>query len=495
MKRILFIVIIFGLQCNLFCQGISNIWIAGYAAKAGPPGGQSVFNFYNGNIQITYDSLPMDFRHTHANISDSAGNLLFYTNGYYIADATNDTMDNGSGINPGAYANFVPDGFLIPQGVLALPKPNHPNIYCLFHNSADAYPIIPGSSVSYYFYMTEIDMSLNGGLGAVTSKNYKLHTDSMNAGKIAGCKHGNGRDWWIMIHRVNSNQFIKFLLTPYGVSGPYFQNIGSYRIDDAGQAKFAPDGNKYAYYSYRGNSDLDVFDFDRCTGMLSNWRNDTIKQVIGNTGMEFSPNSNIVYVSNITEVYQYDLTASTLLAGRTMVAAYDGFKDPVWNTGTYLCLSQLAPDGKIYMSTGNGTTFMHAIDQPDVVGIGCNVLQHSVVLPSLYFNTLPNHPNYSLGDNGLCNNLSYESLESWKVKKVTVFGNPTHDKFTLWFPPDKDVGVLEIYDVNGACIRTERVSQWSQYKTVDISTLSAGVYFCKMIWPDGEGSCRVVRLE
>ncbi|MBL0052164.1 MAG: T9SS type A sorting domain-containing protein [Bacteroidetes bacterium] len=65
----------------------------------------------------------------------------------------------------------------------------------------------------------------------------------------------------------------------------------------------------------------------------------------------------------------------------------------------------------------------------------------------------------------------------------------------MWFPVDKDVGWLEIYDVNGACIRTERVAQWSQYKTVDISLFSEGVYFCRMRWPSGEGSVKVVRLE
>ena len=493
MKKVLITLMILVVSMQCLSQGLSNMWIAGYAAQAGPPGGHSIFNFFNGNIQITYDSLPMDFRHTHANISDSAGNLLFYTNGYYIADATNDTMDNGSGINPGAYANFVPDGFLLPQGAIIIQKPSSSNIYYMFHSTCDHYP--QQGCRAYQLYLTEIDMSLKGGLGSVTNKNQKIIIDTLNVGKITACKHGNGRDWWIVLHRVNSNMFYKLLVTPYGIQGPFSQNIGSYRPWDAGQAKFSPDGNRYAYYNYLGGADLDVFDFDRCTGMLSNWRNDTIKQVIGNTGMEFSPNSNIVYVSNITEVYQYDLTASTLLAGRTMVAASDGFKDPVWNIGTYLCLSQLAPDGKIYMSTGNGTTFMHAIDQPDVVGIGCNVLQHSVVLPSLYFNTLPNHPNFFLGANGLCNNLSYESLESWKVKKVTVFNNPTYDKFTLWFPVDKDVGVLEIYDVNGACIRRERVSQWSQYKTVDISLFAEGVYFCKMKWPSGEGSVKVVRLE
>ena len=107
----------------------------GYQAIFG--NGHSALNFYNGNVQVSKDSLPMDFNHTHANISDSAGNLLFYTNGYYIADATNDTMDNGDSINPGAYANFVPDGFLIPQGALLIPKPAHFGVYYMVHGSCD----------------------------------------------------------------------------------------------------------------------------------------------------------------------------------------------------------------------------------------------------------------------------------------------------------------------------------------------------------------------
>ncbi|MBL0074057.1 MAG: hypothetical protein IPP34_20570 [Bacteroidetes bacterium] len=97
-------------------QGISNIWLLGYSSSGVPPAGISHFDFISGGAVITYDSIGMEFRHTHANISDAQGNLLFYTNGVFIADATNDTMQNGSGINPGAYSNFVPDGHLIPQG-------------------------------------------------------------------------------------------------------------------------------------------------------------------------------------------------------------------------------------------------------------------------------------------------------------------------------------------------------------------------------------------
>ncbi|MBL0072630.1 MAG: hypothetical protein IPP34_12865 [Bacteroidetes bacterium] len=38
------------------------------------------------------------------------GNILFYTNGIYISDATGDTMQNGSGPNPSVYTSWYPDG-------------------------------------------------------------------------------------------------------------------------------------------------------------------------------------------------------------------------------------------------------------------------------------------------------------------------------------------------------------------------------------------------
>ena len=137
---------------------------------------------------------------------------------------------------------------------------------------------------------------------------------------------------------------------------------------------------------------------------------------------------------------------------------------------------------------------LHVINNPDSPGLACNFVQHQLQLPGYYARSLPNHPNYFLGDNGLCNNLSVQSLK-FEVRRIQCFNNPTHDKFTLWFPVDKDVGMLEIYDVNGECIRTERVSQWSQYKTLDISEFAEGVYFCRMRWVDGEGSVRVVKVE
>ncbi|MBK8413241.1 MAG: hypothetical protein IPL22_01220 [Bacteroidetes bacterium] len=41
------------------------------------------------------------FSDTQGNISDENGDLLMSSNGYFIADATGDTMLNGANINPG----------------------------------------------------------------------------------------------------------------------------------------------------------------------------------------------------------------------------------------------------------------------------------------------------------------------------------------------------------------------------------------------------------
>ncbi len=469
----------------------------GYQSAAGYPGGQTLIDFYSGTPVLSYDSLEMDFNHTHANISDATGNIIFYTNGYYLADATNDTMQNGSGLSPGAYANAFSDGFGIPQGALIIPKPNSPNLYYLFHNSADGYSQPIPNSISYNFYVTTIDMNGNGGLGAVLSKNVSLLTDSMNPGKIAATKHANGRDWWVMIHRVNTNKFYKFLVTPTVILGPYSQNIGVVRADDAGQAWFSPDGKKYAYYYVNGG--LDIFDFDRCAATLSNAVHISLPFENGyNVGMAFSPNSKILYVSNVFHVYQYDLSVTNIAASQLIVATYDSFLSVVPGFPGYptvFGLASLAPDGKIYLTTGNSTIHMHTVDNPDSIGIGCNVNQHSLQVQSFYFNTLPNHPNYFLGCDTTCTTclVGTPHLNPPRGGGLTALPNPSNGNFTLQFAVQKISGELEIFDVMGNLVMRDYVAPWSQYKRVNIEGLAKGIYLCKLKWGGVEGSVKVIK--
>jgi len=346
-------------------------------------------------------------------------------------------------------------------------------------------------------------MTLNGGFGAVTSKNQILITDSLNYGKIAACKHANGRDWWVICHKLNSNKFFKLLITPTAILGPYTQDIGNIRVAGAGESWFSPNGEIYAHYwkNAAGIGSLEILSFDRCNGAFSNAVSISVPYENGTqVGLAFSSNSNALYVSNVFHIYQYDLTAANVAASQLTVATYDSFVSvfPGFPQGfaTLFGLSALAPDGKIYITTGNGTIHMHTIDNPDVIGLGCNVNQHSVQLPSIYFNTLPNHPNYFLGcDTTLGCTTCYTGVDKEQKNNLTARAspNPSNGIFTLQFDVQSTAGELEIFDVMGNMVWRDYVAPWSQYKRVNIDGLAKGIYLCKLKWGGVERNLKVVK--
>lgn len=497
-KTILFLILLFSTNCFSQNQGINNNWLQGYSSSAGLPFGQTRLDFFTGAPTITYDSIEMDFRHTHANISDTGGNILFYTNGYYIADASNDTMQNGSNINPGAFANYAFEGFTIPQGAIIIPKPGNDSLYYMFHSSYDNYP----TSSPYFaahLYLTTINKYLNNGLGSVVLKNQQIINDSLNVGKITACKHANGRDWWIVVHKLNSNVYYKLLITPSVILGPYTQSIGSIRSSDVGQATFSPNGTKYAYYYV--NDGLDIFDFNRCTGLFSNPEHiGILNEGLTNIGMAISPSSNALYISNVQHIYQFDLTASNISSTNLTVATYDSFLSvfpgfPGLNT--YFGLSALAPDGKIYITTGNGTVHMHTIDNPDVIGLGCNVNQHSIQLPTISYNTLPNHPNYFLACDTTLGCLCAITTNTNEIASqqipIKVSPNPTTGNFTLQFNTQPTTGIVQLYNINSKLVLQQNIAPFSQYKHLNITNLPQGIYLCKLKWGNVEVNVKVIK--
>ncbi|MBL0074056.1 MAG: hypothetical protein IPP34_20565 [Bacteroidetes bacterium] len=64
--------------------------------------------------------------------------------------------------------------------------------------------------------MSIVDLDLNGGLGSVILKNYPIISDTLNCGKITATRHANGRDWWVVCHRVNTNilQIVGYTIWP-----------------------------------------------------------------------------------------------------------------------------------------------------------------------------------------------------------------------------------------------------------------------------------------
>lgn len=486
--------IIFLSYCSVNGQGVNNLWLLGNDTSYAPYWGTYDLNFNNTSFAIDTLNHKIAQQTTNANIADTSGNLLFFTNGIVVGNALGDTMQNGSGLNPSNYTSQNPEGLYLNQAALILPLPSSNSIYYLFHSTVD-YQV---QSTGLYLYLSIIDMNMNGGLGSVITKNQILINDTLNVGKITACKHANGRDWWIVCHRAFSDIYYTFLLTPTGLSGPFTQHAGTYRQYDAGQVCFSPDGKKFAYFSVV--TEMDILDFDRCTGMFSNLTHIAINDTAFGRGVAFSPNSQYLYAPSTRYIYQFDVTAANIAATQTTIAVWDTTMysppqgGPALSLQALFNIAQLAPDGKIYVSTGNSTFVLHVIDQPDSAGAACNFIPMGVQLPFYYFNSLPNHPNYFLG----CDTTCGPCLTNLTPSPLTLEGgiraapNPSDGNFTLQFPVHSVSGELYVYDMMGNVVFRDYVAPWSQYKRVDLTKMSDGIYFCKLRWKGSNSSVKVV---
>lgn len=382
-------------------QKENNVWMLGNQQ----PNNNCGIDFNGGSPDTFSITRNLDFFLLNASICDTSGSLLFYTNGQYIANRNHDTLLNSRDFNPGWLTNvYAPYGMGLPQGAFVIPRPDHYGQYYVFHESGELCDV-SGRIVSQPTHLScsMVDMSLDGGLGGIDPnfKNKFVINDTLIYGRMTGTRHANGRDWWVVVHRSDSDLYYKLLITPDSIYGPYPQNIG--RQDHwekfTQQCAFSPDGSKYAMMLTVDTSTLyniiDLMDFDRCSGQFTNAREVIVPDsFLLYAGCSFSPNSRFLYVSDQIEIYQYDTWDPFMNANVQLVAQWDSFVSPLKTKFYY---HTLAPDGRIYISTSEGTNIFHYIENPDLPGLACNVVQNSFFLPTLNASCTPNAPNFSLG--------------------------------------------------------------------------------------------------
>lgn len=216
MKHICCIIfILIAQQYFLLSQKHDNIWLFGYAGGSesleNDLFGISILDFSSGVLDI-YDNqeINMHFDEANTSICDSAGNLLFYTNGVNINNRLHELMQNGNNLN----TPDGKDGYILDQGVLALPYPGHAGQYILFSGTKRYYPGI--SLHMGYLYYSILDMNANNGLGKVFNKKSLILSDTLDIGKLTAVRHGNGRDWWMLVNESNTNRFYQILINPLG---------------------------------------------------------------------------------------------------------------------------------------------------------------------------------------------------------------------------------------------------------------------------------------
>ncbi|MFN0016124.1 MAG: PKD domain-containing protein [Saprospiraceae bacterium] len=397
----------------LFGQFHDNTTLLGYrGGQFSPPGdafGISVLTFPDGKLLVQENlELGMYFDGTNAITSDSNGILQMYTNGGDIGNVQWGNMENGETLT-----NDGPGPNIWPQFALALPKPGPGNRIALLYGDEELFSFTDPDTilwiVSLNLYAAEIDMNLNNGLGKVISRGEVVIGDTLGIGKFTATKHANGRDWWILAHEHDTDRFYRLLLDPEGIHNLGRQSVGVPFLDGFGQACFSPNGEHYVRYE---GIDYDTaghggffhfYDFDRCTGLLSNHRQINVKPGAWG-GCAISLDSRYVYFNQWILTYQYDLWAQDLAASQKVVAEYDGYLAP--NPTRFMFL-QLFPDGKIYSCTSTRSNVLHTIHYPDEPGMACQYEQHAVHLPTRNAFSIPNFPYFRLGplDGSPCDTL------------------------------------------------------------------------------------------
>jgi len=304
------------MHSSIFCQKQNNIWCFGQNAGID----------FNSDPPSPLTSKMVAINES-ASIADPFGQLLFYSNGIKVWDRNNNIMPNGMNLMGGKFSY---------QPVIIVP--------------------FPGSKYQYYIFTTQdnttagglrysiIDMRLNGGLGDIVPGTKNILLIDKTCDKLTSVLHSNGKDIWVITHRLNSTDFYAYLITNSGLSlNPIISSLGSlYSIDEfGGPLKVSPSGTRLVSCSL--NDIVELYDFNPSNGQLSNYVNLSNLFNEGQQtfdGAEFSPNDSILYLTSFIEGsfigYLYQIMINTLELNVLNIS------------DVYFGSLQLGPDGKIY---------------------------------------------------------------------------------------------------------------------------------------------------
>ena len=387
------------------------------------------FWFFGDRAAISFSTLPplqiqntsLHTIETSSTICDTNGDLLFYCGssnpslpGIVVWNKNNLTILNGTGINGHS---------TVTQGTLLLPCPQSNSKIYLFH-------IFDG------LYYSIIDKNGNSGNGSIIIKNTILPTTGGISEKLVAVRHANGRDWWILGHRSNNNTFISYLINKDAILGSFEQNIGSVHTTNTGkigQLCISKNGDKLACVTLTGV--IDIFDFDRCTGLLSNWLplGDSVSEFYG---CSISPDNSKLYVSTENESFnkyqkliQFDLNSVNVSASMFLINQLD---NKISTFGQH----QIGIDNKIYIAKSTGpfpnsiydsiNMFLGIINYPNLQGNSCGYDKHGVYLGGHRANLgLPNIPNYALGalEGSECDTIPEPVPPDTTVKQICYIPN------------------------------------------------------------------------
>lgn len=478
------------LLCFLFQRGSGQAkydynWVFGYGRSS-----PNDTNFFGGfimkfdkSIKYIVQSREYDYDSFSASFSSVDGSFLYQSNGCLIADKNSKVILNGDSIGFGySYINC--------------PKIN-------IDDQASLFVKFRADDSLTYFVHTQLDTigkrlhrkrilltTINKKYDSVIYKNVVLLKDTFVWMGLTGIPSTDTNYWWIVNPKLYTNKYVVLKFRRDGVvEDIFYRPAGVYidsTMDGEAQASFSPNGKKFGIFF--ANKGLQIMDFDRTTGVMSNPRFFDLKYnraVFG--GCAFSPNSRYVYVNTNVELMQVDLEEPDSTKAIDTIGVYDYFFDPYPTT---FLLMMLGPDCRIYMSTYGGNRYLHTILYPDRKGKACQFVQRGLKLPARNAFALPNNPHYRVDEPWPCDstitiplNTSVINPEDGVFRKgdLLIYPQPANDYILIQaIGMDDNPDKIEMFNAQGEVIISRRIEFFSQELRMDVSGFNAGMYFIKL---------------
>ncbi len=320
-------------------------------------------NFGDGSLaapNVLFDGL-LDTTEGCAVISDSDGELLFYTDGLNVFNRIHRNLENGDELLGSSTSS---------QSAIIVPNPQGNNLYYIFtvDFSATA-PSDDGINVS------TVDMGLDNGLGGIIPEEKNVNLLPAATEKITAVKHGNRNSFWV-ITLTHDRVFHAFQVNGSGVgSNPINSSIPGPDIQDGrGYMKVSPGGVKLAVANFYSQGAF-LYDFNSISGAVSNELNLPMENGYFPYGVEFSQDNSRLYVLAYNEdlvqskLYQFDLESADIQTSRVTIDTSSIPRGAL----------QLGIDGKIYRAEANLPS-LGVINNPSGLGALCNYVPNSVDL-------------------------------------------------------------------------------------------------------------------
>lgn len=316
-------------------------------------------------------------------ISDTNGNLLFFSDGSTIWNKNKAVMTNGSGLTGNTSSA---------QSGVIFPYPANTDKYI-----AVTLGHLNSNNLSY----SVVDMKQGGGLGSVVTKNVRLSGNSGTLGEsVTSVRHTNKSDFWIVAPGRGTTSYLNvWKVTSAGVQANVHSKVSVAANVQANQScgyiKFSPDGTSFVWISMI--QPLFVYGkFNPTTGVISNVKvktgalsNSSIDQY--GYGVEFSRNGKYLYLTyappqsnwnSITGLRVFDLAALQASNTPAQVAPLRTLLNgPSLSNGinNHFGAIQMGPDGRLYIA-GYNSRHMFVIDNPEVHPSGMKIYKLNNIL-------------------------------------------------------------------------------------------------------------------